>query len=138
MNDVHQGNIDSWAYPWALCCWMHHGLTAIPAVNLVSNTGFGEDATHTRRKNPIAGLPTESLGTIRHPELVARHFAADQFTDDLVFSGSGRRRSPLRRIGQALRFAQSSGLGCAGAKLALIWSVTTDIAAQGLRLRVVL
>ena len=102
-DEVHAGNSQSWAYPWAACCWMHHGLTAIPAVNLVSNIGFGDNATHTRKKSQIAGLPTGPIDEIVHPKAVARHYDADRFTDNLVFSRVDRRRSPLRRLGRALR-----------------------------------
>ena len=40
-------NLSSWAYPWAFARIAHNGLGVIPAVNLVSNIGFGADATHT-------------------------------------------------------------------------------------------
>jgi hypothetical protein len=42
---VAHGEIDSWAYPWTASVWYHGGLTATPNVNLVTNIGFGEDAT---------------------------------------------------------------------------------------------
>jgi hypothetical protein len=100
---VHVGATNSWAYPWTLTCWMHHGLTTIPTINLVSNIGFGNDATHTKDRSQIAGLPTGSIGELVHPKAVSRHFDADRFTDNLVFSQFERRRNPLRRLGRALR-----------------------------------
>ena len=103
LDNVHAGKSNSWAYPWTLCCWMQHGLTALPAVNLVSNIGFGADATHTSRKNSVTSLPAQRLETIVHPKAVARHYAADSFTDRLLFSGAGRRPSPLSRLRQSLR-----------------------------------
>lgn len=98
---VHQGKIDSWAYPWQLCCWMNHGLTVVPEVNLVSNIGYGERATHTRKRTPVIGLPTQSLGEIRHPETVVRHAIADAFTDQWVFSGI-HQASGLKRLRRKL------------------------------------
>ena len=101
---VHAGQTSSWAYPWTLCCWMNHGLTVLPEVNLVTNTGFGDDATHTsKRGHKLSNLSTGRIETIQHPSRVSRHFVADQFTDDLVFSGTYRRRGPLRRLGRRLR-----------------------------------
>ncbi len=76
---VHAGKSDSWAYPWTLCCWMHHGLTALPSVNLVSNIGFGADATHTKKTIPMCSLPAGKLDTIVHPNTMIRHVAADTF-----------------------------------------------------------
>jgi hypothetical protein len=40
-------NIDSWAVRWWWRIYIMKGLTLFPAVSLVSNIGFGVDATHT-------------------------------------------------------------------------------------------
>lgn len=84
----HAGLIDSWAFPWTLSCWMNHGLSILPHVNLVSNIGFGRDATHTRKKGSDLSINNEPLGPLVHPKHVARHFEADQFTDSIHFSGT--------------------------------------------------
>ena len=34
---------------WMFSAWSHSGLTVLPGVNLVSNIGFGEQATHALR-----------------------------------------------------------------------------------------
>ncbi len=36
-----------WDYQWILACWRQRALSIYPNVNLVSNIGFGDDATHT-------------------------------------------------------------------------------------------
>ncbi|MEL6110498.1 MAG: glycosyltransferase family 2 protein [Planctomycetota bacterium] len=89
-NDCFDGQIDSWAYPWTCCCWMNQGLTALPNVNLVSNIGFNQAATHTRKRSNVSEMTTESLGAIVHPDRVARHFEADQFSERTIFSGATR------------------------------------------------
>jgi hypothetical protein len=101
-DQVHDGKSHSWAFPWTLACWMNHGLTAIPDKNLVSNIGFGSDATHTQKINGQATLPTHSLGDLIHPKQVQRNYVADQFTDETVFSGKGGRRT-MRKIENAFR-----------------------------------
>lgn len=63
LNRVKAGQIDTWDYQWTWSCWLHDGLTCTPSVNLVSNIGFGDNATHT--KNPqsrLANLPTQPIG----------------------------------------------------------------------------
>jgi hypothetical protein len=40
--------IDTWDYQWNLARLLQSGLSIVPAVNLISNFGFGEDATHTK------------------------------------------------------------------------------------------
>ncbi|MCS3642211.1 hypothetical protein GGP51_000683 [Salinibacter ruber] len=79
---VYQEQVDSWAYPWTFACWKEHGLTALPAVNLVSNIGFGKGATHTR--NGDAGTPHRPADAIdrplRHPHAIIRNYRADRYT----------------------------------------------------------
>lgn len=105
---VHVGRSKSWAFPWLLACWMQHGLTILPEVNLVSNIGFGDDATHTRRKSKVAELRTQPLGPINHPAWVTRNVAADRFTDKLMFSGAVR-RDVFKRVEQAVKKLRPAG-----------------------------
>ncbi len=41
------GKAHIWDFQWVLACWLQSGLCIVPRVNLVSNLGFGADATHT-------------------------------------------------------------------------------------------
>jgi hypothetical protein len=38
---------NTWDYQWLYSCLINNSLTAVPRVNLVTNIGFGEGATHT-------------------------------------------------------------------------------------------
>jgi len=51
LDSVAAGKGDIWDYQWVLDCLSHGGLTCLPGKNLISNIGFGEDATHTREMN---------------------------------------------------------------------------------------
>lgn len=75
---------DSWAYRWTFSCWIQNGLTILPNVNLVSNIGFGEDATHTSSsKSRVANLPVKEINfPLKHPPFLLRHVEADNFTYD--------------------------------------------------------
>ena len=46
--DQVRGGHDSWATGWFFSNLLHGRLTAVPNVNLITNIGFGEAATHTR------------------------------------------------------------------------------------------
>jgi hypothetical protein len=82
----YQHKINSWAYIWVYTCWSQSGLTILPEVNLVSNIGFGGNATHTGDPaSPLSRLPTGEIREIRHPKHVIRHAAADAFTFKSVF-----------------------------------------------------
>jgi hypothetical protein len=71
-----------WDYRWAFACWVRDGLSITPAVNLVSNIGFGPGATNTTSDSAaVANLPLqEMLFPLRHPPVVTRDLEADQLT----------------------------------------------------------
>src|SRR5262249_49404554 len=48
LDKVYRRTLDTWDYVWMFSCWANSGLTCTPRVNLVSNIGFGPDATHCR------------------------------------------------------------------------------------------
>lgn len=76
------GQIDTWDHQWAFAFWRQKGLSVLPEVNMVTNLGFGADATHTR--NPAsadAAIPAMSLQfPLRHPSSVECCAQADAFT----------------------------------------------------------
>ena len=89
---VHEGKIDTWDYSWTASTWYKGGLTATPNVNLVSNIGFGDGATHTKSKNSkLSNIPTMKLGHITHPKQVIIDKVADRFAFDNVFGGKYQR-----------------------------------------------
>lgn len=44
---VSAGTLDTWDYPWVFALAARGQMSAVPAVNLVTNIGFGPEATHT-------------------------------------------------------------------------------------------
>ena len=65
---VRDNKINSWAYVWRYSIWKNNGITIIPNVNLVSNIGFGNDATHTKTsESPLSNMKTEAILNIVHP-----------------------------------------------------------------------
>lgn len=71
-NSVYEKKLDTWDYQWTFSCLCQRGLTIVPGVNLVSNVGFDEMATHTKEKsNAYANLPTSSIQfPLIHPDYV--------------------------------------------------------------------
>jgi hypothetical protein len=97
---VHTGRIDTWDYQWTLAFWCHSMLALMPQRNLVSNIGFGEQATHTRSVTEYANMPTEELAwPLVAPRLTAADAHADEFTARRMF---WVRAGPLRRLAQRL------------------------------------
>lgn len=87
LQDTYDSKIEAWDYRWTLSAWLQNALTILPNVNLISNIGFGEGATHTlSTKNPWINLPTQSISfPLQHPKFIIRDSIADKFTQDSVF-----------------------------------------------------
>lgn len=79
--------VDSWAYRWLFSCWKHHGLTILPARNLVNNLGVGEMSTHTTTVSPvIAAAGNDELAfPLKHPPAVVRDVSSDDWESKYVF-----------------------------------------------------
>jgi hypothetical protein len=88
-DQAYAQKVDSWAYRWTFSCWAQSGLTILPALNLVKNIGFDENATHTKSKNgshKLSTLPLESLTfSLSHPSNVIRDYEADRWSDLNLF-----------------------------------------------------
>jgi hypothetical protein len=83
---VHAGHIGTWDYQWVFACWMQSALCVLPNVNLVSNIGFGTDATHTGGSTKVARLPAEEMPfPLEHPPVMIRDSVADRRTAELFF-----------------------------------------------------
>jgi hypothetical protein len=82
------GTIDTWDYPWMFNCWTQSGLSIIPKVNLVTNMGYGVDATHTgNRSSKFSNLTTFGIDfPLKHPDLIIRNSIADDFIQKNNFS----------------------------------------------------
>ncbi len=86
-DQIFAGKINTWDYQWVFSCWAQHGLTILPAQNLIRNIGFGAEATHTTDKTDplsqrLSALPLESLRfPLSHPTTVTKNYAADRWLD---------------------------------------------------------
>lgn len=78
---THAGEIDTWDYQWFFSWWVQNGLAIIPVANLVSNVGFGDDATHTQTAvETMSHLPTAEIAfPLKHPGNMVRNRETDLF-----------------------------------------------------------
>ena len=76
---AYEGKIDTWDYQWVLACWLNHALTVTPKVNLVSNIGFANYASHTLdESDKHANMAIKAMDfPLKHPPFVARDAMAD-------------------------------------------------------------
>ena len=89
---VEKKQIDSWAYPWSCCNFKLRKLSIIPKVNLVSNIGFGNDATHTKSKSfRYSNLSLHEISDIIHPIEIKRNDRADKYIFNNFYEGKSLR-----------------------------------------------
>jgi hypothetical protein len=107
----HSDEIDNWDHQWAFTCLSRGLLAANPNRNLISNIGFGEEATNaTADPYELAGRPLEGLSfPLDHPPEVRPDLAADTSASRLFRRPAPtlRQRSvhwALRAGGRALDF----------------------------------
>lgn len=90
---VSDGRIDTWDYQWIFTCWAHRMTSIVPSVNLISNIGFGAEATHTTGPSRWANLPTTAMeAPLRHPNTVAIDHDADRRSAELQYYRPWKRR----------------------------------------------
>jgi len=82
-NRVYAGMIDTWDYQWLLTCWKQDCLICLPKNNLISNIGFGPDATHTTSTaSGIARRPVVPLFfPLLHVDKFERAILPDSYTE---------------------------------------------------------
>ncbi len=75
---AHENN--SWAYAWAYSVLKNNGLSIVPRLNLVQNTGIGAaEATHTKEADKQANIRASSLAfPLLHPAQIERPKGLDQ------------------------------------------------------------
>lgn len=102
---VYQDHTDVWDYQWAFSCWTNHLLAIHPCVNLVSNIGFGQTATHT--KDPYckrADYPIRPMSfPLSHPPVIACDRKMDREIERTVHNIFPFGGTSLARIGRGLR-----------------------------------
>jgi hypothetical protein len=75
-----------WSSQWSYAIVINNGLCISPAVNLVQNTGLGEDATHGKNRSfkLYSEVKAEELKKIIHPMFILADNEADNIYFDII------------------------------------------------------
>ncbi len=93
LQNVYDGQIDTWDYQWQFVCWVQNGAVAQPNTNLVTNIGYGPEATHTTQPSAMLMIESKELPQINHPQELISDRDADVFSFYTYFEGFYIRRS---------------------------------------------
>ncbi|KFJ42919.1 nucleotide-diphospho-sugar transferase [Francisella philomiragia] len=78
--ELRDNKIDTWDYQWLFETWRNGGLSITPNVNLISNIGFGEGATHTfDTENKQANQKIYEIQLNNHPQKIKVNSVADKY-----------------------------------------------------------
>lgn len=103
---VYRQQIGTWDYQMDFCLWTHGMCSIAPSVNLVSNLGFGAEATHTKGPSEWSAMTTKAMQfPLVHPEQVAICQGCDEIEYDnyLPVSWLQRKRQKTAKIFRALK-----------------------------------
>jgi len=79
----------SWDYQWALTCMARKALCIVPKTNLISNIGFGPEATNVQIITWKANMPVNAMDyPLTHPLQKAWDLSADRITGTVFFHAS--------------------------------------------------
>ncbi|MEA5464685.1 class I SAM-dependent methyltransferase [Leptothoe sp. PORK10 BA2] len=84
-----------WDYAWQFACWSNQGVSIIPNVNLVSNIGFGDNATHTKNSELyFSNLPKNHINIEKVVPLpkISLNDHADKITFNVRYRGDKQSR----------------------------------------------
>jgi hypothetical protein len=98
---VYDGKLDTWDCSWTFAAITHGMLQVVPNVNLISNIGFGPEATHTHVVGIHANMPIQPIVfPIKHPKFVLVDEEADRYISNNQIAPSFvmRQIRRLRRI----------------------------------------
>lgn len=107
LNKTYGGKIDSWAYALLFSSWIQSGLSIIPKNNLISNIGFGDEATHTSTSSKYSNMKTDGMDfPLEHPPFVIQNKKADQCTQRVHYENNNftRLENIIKRYLDCLRY----------------------------------
>ena len=88
-----RGEIDAWDYQWLFASLLEGRINVMPNVNLISNIGFGADATHTTNVSALSNIRIEEMQfPLRHPQgIFAARMLDDRFAQNFLILSLYRR-----------------------------------------------
>jgi len=81
--ETYENKVNSWAYRWSFSKLLQSGLSVVPSRNLVTNIGFGPNATHT--KSAAFSRSNQKRYEINLPTRINKIVVADREYDKKYF-----------------------------------------------------
>ncbi len=82
---TYNGELNTWDTQYTYQHLINNRLAVLPNINLISNIGFGINATHTIHYGILANIPNKNIEEIKHPKFLLPDLSADLFTQKIQF-----------------------------------------------------
>lgn len=87
-DQVIRNDIDTWDYQWTFANVSQSKLAVVPRHNLIVNIGFGDDATHTTFRHPVAPISAHDITLpTTAPAFVHSDFVYDHSLSKRLYRG---------------------------------------------------
>lgn len=94
-NRVWSRELDTWDYQLTYSYWLQGFASICPSKNLVSNIGFGTDATHTHEASKWSELPVHEMQfPLVHPVIRTLDMLSDDYSFTHLYNVPGYKASP--------------------------------------------
>ncbi len=106
---TYEGEVDTWDYQWMYSIFLSAGLSVCPQLNLVSNIGFGLNATHAvNSSHCCAGLDSHEMRHIIHAPVIEPCRSADLHVYRSIHNVGFPSKKPLSRLIKVLKIRRKS------------------------------
>jgi len=76
----------TWDYQWVYAIMKNQGICIVPNINMITNVGFGKEATYTKDVHPLfSNCKSYPMPLITHPSTLYPDEEADQYTITYAF-----------------------------------------------------
>ena len=98
--NTYWGKVNTWDFQYAFLNLLHGRISIMPNVNMVSNIGFGNNATHTDTgsQDMFSNQKRQEITEIKHPVSIEADIEADWFTQKGEFQEPERLPAKRKNI----------------------------------------
>ena len=92
--DMYEGKSKPhWDFQFLLSCFMNNAMTILPNKNLVTNVGFGVEASNNKLQTKFNSFKLNEIKfPLDHPSIMCRNVVADDYIEKLMFTGGIKAR----------------------------------------------
>jgi hypothetical protein len=106
LESTYRRRVNTWDFQWFFSCWLRKGLIVSPQKNLISNIGFGPNATHTQWESDIGNILRHNINfPLLHPREKVLNNEFDKLIQEKAFNSPFHVRAKLKLLSVLKNFS---------------------------------